>query len=208
MHPHGLHRFTLSAILKEWKSNHTWHLENRIAYPLPTRLGHTNQVELPFIQPDIMAKSKMPLGPVVTTDKNGRTLYWMDRKRVTQAVYQAKKEPQLPKLPPRTQPTVMDRLDSLLQEVRRHFQPQLTALEQKFLGTMAHSTAGYRLALEIAGSPMAANALIGSLQRKGYIRYESKEDARFRLISTQDRYYHLTSPEVQKARVIELTKAI
>lgn len=172
-----------------------------------------------------MAKSKMPLGPQVTTDKHGRTLYWVDRKRVTQAVYQAslppveliidhgsgtvktRQEPQLPKLPPRTQPTVMDRLDSLLQEVRRHFQPQLTVLEQRFLGTMAHSTAGYRLALEIAGSPMAANALIGSLQRKGLIRYESKEDARFRLISTQDRYYQLTSPEVQEARIIQLTKA-
>ena len=172
-----------------------------------------------------MSKTKLPLGPQVTTDKHGRTLYWVDRKRVTQTVYQAsqcpveviidhgsgtvktRQEPQLPKLPPRVQPTVMDHLDSLLHEVRRHFQPQITPLEQKFLGTMANSTAGYRLALEVAGSPMAANALIGSLQRKGFIQYESKEDARYRLISTQDRYYQLTSPAVQEARVIQLTKA-
>jgi hypothetical protein len=172
-----------------------------------------------------MSKTKMPLGPQVTTDKNGRTLYWVDRKRVTQAVYQAslcpveviidhgsgtaktRQEPQLPKLPPRVQPTVMDRLDALLHEVRRHFRPQITPLEQEFLGTMANSTAGYRLALEVAGSPMAANALIGSLQRKGFIQYESKEDARYRLITTQDRYYQITAPEVQDARLIQLLKA-
>lgn len=172
-----------------------------------------------------MSKTKMPLGPQVTTDKNGRTLYWVDRKRVTQAVYQAslcpveviidhgsgtaktRQEPQLPKLPPRVRPTVMDRLDALLHEVRRHFRPQITPLEQKFLGTMANSTAGYRLALEVAGSPMAANALIGSLQRKGFIQYESKEDARYRLITTQDRYYQITAPEVQDARLIQLLKA-
>lgn len=172
-----------------------------------------------------MSKSKLPLGPHITTDKHGRTLYWVDRKRVTQAVYQANQlpvevvidygsgsaktmpEPQLPKLTPAVQPTLMDRLDSLLQEVRRYFQPKVTPLEQKFLGTMANSTAGYRLALEVAGSPMAANALIGSLQRKGLIQYESKEDARYRLITTQDRYYQITAPEVQDARLIQLMKA-
>jgi hypothetical protein len=65
--------------------------------------------------------------------------------------------------------------------------------------------AGYAEALAVAGSPMAANALIGSLQRKGLIRYESKEEARYRLISTEGRYFQLTSTEVQNARIIEPT---
>lgn len=219
-----------------------------------------------------MATTKLASGPQVTTDKTGRKLYWIDRKRVKEAVYwaevallrkkseaeatvavypinmatafdivqvdfgsgivrtvtphpqiepvtvtvvptQAKVEPQLPKLPPAS-PTsapvsVLEQLDALLLEVRRHFQPTTTDKERTLLALcQVQDTgyyAGYAEALAVAGSAMGANALIGSLQRKGLIRYESKEEARFRLISTEDRFYHLTSPEVQEARIIEPT---
>lgn len=219
-----------------------------------------------------MANNKLALGPQVTTDKTGRKLYWIDRKRVKEAVYwaevallrkkaeaeatvavypinmatasdivqvdfgsgivrtvtphpeiesvtvtveppQAKVEPQLPKLPPAspesTPASVLEQLDALLLEVRRHFQPTTTDKERTLLALcQVQDTgyyAGYSEALAVAGSSMAANALIGSLQRKGLIRYESKEEARYRLISTEGRYFHLTSTEVQNARIIEPT---
>ena len=219
-----------------------------------------------------MATPKLANGPQVTTDKTGRTLYWIDRKRVKESVYwaevallrekaeaeaipavypinmatasalvqvdygsgtvrtvptlpeietvtvtveptQLKIEPKLPMLPPVSTESkaesVLDQLDALLLEVRRHFQPTTTGKERTFLALCQMQDsgyyAGYAEALVVAGSPMAANALIGSLQRKGLIRYESKEEARYRLISTEGRYFHLTSPEVQDARIIEPT---
>jgi len=198
-----------------------------------------------------MATPKLANGPQVTTDKMGRTLYWIDRKRVKESVYKAavnirhqteidygsgivrtvptlpeietvtvtveptqlKIEPKLPILPPVSTESkaesVLDQLDALLLEVRRHFQPTTTGKERTFLALCQMQDsgyyAGYAEALVVAGSPMAANALIGSLQRKGLIRYESKEEARYRLISTEGRYFHLTSSEVQDARIIEPT---
>jgi hypothetical protein len=179
-----------------------------------------------------MATSKLANGPQVTFDKTGRKLYWIDRKRVKESVYlaelsllaneplvvklepqQLKLEPQLPKLPPASTDSspesILDQLDALLLEVRRHFQPTTTDKERTLLALCQMQDsgyyAGYAEALAVAGSPMAANALIGSLQRKGLIRYESKEEARYRLISTEGRYFQLTSTEVQNARIIEPT---
>ena len=173
-----------------------------------------------------MATSKLANGPQVTFDKTGRKLYWFDRKRVKESVYiaelsllarepqqQLKLDPQLPKLPPASTDSspesILDQLDALLLEVRRHFQPTATDKERTLLALCQMQDsgyyAGYAEALAVAGSPMAANALIGSLQRKGLIRYESKEEARYRLISTEGRYFQLTSTEVQNARIIEPT---
>jgi hypothetical protein len=212
-----------------------------------------------------MATTKLAPGPQITKDKAGRTLYWIDRKRVKESVYwneiallkekvdaeatiavhpinlavdsdfieidfgsgtartvianhkihstQSKPEPQLPVLPPVSSnyqsDSVLDQLDALLLEVRRFFQPTTTAKERNFLALCQIQESGYHAgyaeALAVAGSPMAANAFIGSLQRKGLIRYESKEEARYRLISTENRFYHLTSSEVQQARIIEPT---
>lgn len=132
---------------------------------------------------------------------------------VTVEPQQLKLEPQLPKLPPASTDSlpesILDQLDALLLEVRRHFQPTTTDKERTLLALCQMQDsgyyAGYAEALAVAGSPMAANALIGSLQRKGLIRYESKEEARYRLISTEGRYFQLTSTEVQNARIIEPT---
>jgi len=193
-----------------------------------------------------MANSKLPLGPHVTIDKNGRQLFWLDRKRVKEDAYLAAvdasaselndsvtdlidsateitlptlgttvSEPALPwfqaELPDPDAPSVLQELDALLLEVRRHFHPSTTDKERALLALCQIQDsgyyAGYAEALAVTGSPMAANALIGSLQRKGLIRYESKEEARFRLTSDQGRYFMLTSPEVQKARIIEPTLA-
>ena len=172
-----------------------------------------------------MATSKLANGPQVTFDKTGRKLYWFDRKRVKESVYlaelsllasepqQLKLNPQLPKLPlasaDSSPESILDQLDALLLEVRRHFQPSATDKERTLLALCQMQDsgyyAGYAEALAVAGSPMAANALIGSLQRKGLIRYESKEETRYRLISTEGRYFQLTSTEVQNARIIEPT---
>jgi len=193
-----------------------------------------------------MANSKLPLGPHVTIDKNGRQLFWLDRKRVKEDAYLAAVDasaselndsvtdlvdsateitlptlgttvsaPALPwfqaELPDPDAPSVLQELDALLLEVRRHFHPSTTDKERALLALCQIQDsgyyAGYAEALAVTGSPMAANALIGSLQRKGLIRYESKEEARFRLTSDQGRYFMLTSPEVQKARIIEPTLA-
>jgi len=198
-----------------------------------------SEPQLFTIQSDTMANSKLPLGPHVTIDKNGRQLFWLDRKRVKEDAYLAAvdasaselehsltdlvdsaaettvSEPVLPlfkvDLPDPDAPSVMEELDALLLEVRRHFQPSTTDKERALLALCQIQDsgyyAGYAEALAVTGSPMAANALIGSLQRKGLIRYESKEEARFRLTSDQGRYFMLTSPEVQKARIIEPTIA-
>lgn len=190
-----------------------------------------------------MTKPKLALGPQVTIDKEGKSLYWIDRKRVKKSVYESEvaslkqsdlltaieidygsgivhtattdlkihsPEPAIESYEDQRE-TVLDQLDELLLEVRRlvHYQPNITDKERTFLALCQMQDAGYHAgyaeALTVAGSPMAANALIGSLQRKGLVRYESKEEARYRLISTEDRFYHLTSPEVQQARIIEPT---
>jgi hypothetical protein len=160
-----------------------------------------------------MATSKLAFGPQVTIDKMGRKLYWIDRKRVKESVYLAAStstiEIDYGSGTVRSVDPILDQLDELLSEVRRQLQPATTDKERTLLAFCqwqdSGKYAGYAEALTVAGSAMAANALIGSLQRKGLIRYESKEEARFRLISTEDRFYHLTSPEVQEARIIEPT---
>jgi predicted lipoprotein len=63
-----------------------------------------------------MTKSKLAPGPQVTTDKMGRTLYWIDRKRVSEADYQSA--------------LASDKIDGLLAEVKRLMMPEVTVLNQ------------------------------------------------------------------------------
>jgi hypothetical protein len=63
-----------------------------------------------------MTKSKLAAGPQVTTDKMGRTLYWIDRKRVSEADYHSA--------------LAFDKIDGLLAEVKRLMMPEVTVLNQ------------------------------------------------------------------------------
>lgn len=207
------------------------------------------------------------MGPAHTKSKTGKTLYWFNRKRVTEQVYWAEVEllrqkrvaeeatavepinelieqsagPHLvsgdqflawlktldqkpqednrdDQLPPEVElqkeeseefdmEGVGDALTELITELRDMLTPTVTAKEQAaLLLAISPLAVHYSDILELcSGNTQSANALIGSLLRKGLIGYESKEDARFRLINDQDRYFTASCPEVQDARVVSFT---
>ena len=168
--------------------------------------------------------SKLPLGPQVTHDKHGTPLYWLNRKRVKKDTYWA--EIDLIRQKQIAERTVaadalndrisaqacMEKLDALITDVRQLLRPTITATERRLLALIAlhqGEHTGYSTALSVCNdNPMSANALIGSLQRKGLIRYESRAEARYRLIETEYTIPSplLTSSTVQDARQIDLTK--
>lgn len=108
---------------------------------------------------------------------------------------------------------VIEKLDQLLGSLRDLMRPGTTFREHLLLSRSClldpdtdTRCAHYRDVLEICeGNPQSANALLGSLIRKGLVRYESKEEARYRLITTTDRFFARNSAEVQSARAIEPT---
>lgn len=108
---------------------------------------------------------------------------------------------------------VMEKLDELLGSLRQVLRPGTTEREGRLLAKSCFihpesftRCAHYEDVLELCDyNSQSANALLGSLIRKGLVRYESKEEARYRLITTTDRYFAKNSEEVQSARAIEPT---
>ena len=98
-----------------------------------------------------------------------------------------------------------EQLDQLLAEVRTMLQPKVTPLEARLLATSVLITSGHQCthyadALHLCkGNPMSANALIGSVIRKGLMIYESKQSAQARVGGL------LTSQSVQDARELHCT---
>ena len=98
-----------------------------------------------------------------------------------------------------------EQLDQLLAEVRSLLQPKVTPLEARLLATSVLITSGHQCthyadALHLCkGNPMSANALIGSVIRKGLMIYESKQSAQARVGGL------LTSQAVQNARELHCT---
>lgn len=102
---------------------------------------------------------------------------------------------------------VGDALEELIAEVRNQLTPTITAKEKAALQLAISPLAvHYQDLLDLClGNTQSANALLGSLVRKGLARYESKEDARFRLTAEHLRYFTSSGPEVQEARRISFT---
>ena len=155
----------------------------------------------PFTTPstDPMTKSKLPLGLQCTTDKNGRYLYFLDRKRIKKDQFMAIAEQNAAIA--KAEAEAADKIDQLLAEIKALQMPKVTPLEARLLALSCHEEtgfiAGYAEALSLCNqNPMSANALIGSMARKGLIMYESKQDAQQRVGGL------LSSQFVQDARCI------
>ena len=155
----------------------------------------------PFTTPstDPMTKSKLPLGPYCSKDKNGRYMYFYDRKRIKQKEFFAITWEQA-KIA-QAEAEAADKLDQLLAEIKALQMPKVTPLEARLLALSCYEEtgffAGYAEALSLCNqNPMSANALIGSMARKGLIMYESKQDAQQRVGGL------LSSQFVQDARCI------
>ena len=91
--------------------------------------------------------------------------------------------------------------EQLLAEIRALQMPRVTPLESRLLAlSCVEETgffAGYAEALSLCNqNPMSANALIGSMARKGLIHYESKAESHQRVGGL------LSSQAVQDARII------
>ena len=148
-----------------------------------------------------MTKPSLPLGPYWKQDKNGRPIYFIDRKRCTKDAFWAAQEAQA-NFASKQQAQLLSDIDHLLVEIKALQAPTVTQLEARLLALACIEEtgyfAGYAEALAIcSGNPMSANALIGSLVRKGLIFYESKQDAQQRVGGL------LTSQAVQDARTIQ-----
>ena len=159
----------------------------------------------PFTTPstDPMTKSKLPLGLQCTTDKNGRYLYFLDRKRIKKDQFMAIAEQNAAIA--KAEAEAADKLDQLLAEIKALQMPKVTPLEARLLALSCYEEtgffAGYAEALSLCNqNPMSANALIGSMARKGLIMYESKQDAQQRVGGL------LSSQFVQDARCIYPTE--
>ena len=164
-----------------------------------------------------MTKSTLPLGPIWKSDKNGRPIYFIDRKRCKKETYFAALEQQAAEaqlmreqaiaeqataVEPINETITLDKLDQLLAEIKTLQAPKTTPLEARLLALACIEEtgdfAGYAEALSLCNqNPMSANALIGSLVRKGLIFYESKQEAHQRVGGL------LTSQAVQDARTIQ-----
>ena len=147
-----------------------------------------------------MSKPKLPLGLQCTTDKNGRYLYFLDRKRIKKDQFMAIAEQRA--IIAKAEAEAAEKLDQLLAEIKALQTPKITPLESRLLALACveetGSFAGYAEALSLCNqNPMSANALIGSLARKGLIFYESKQDSQQRVGGL------LTSQAVQDARTIQ-----
>ena len=147
-----------------------------------------------------MPKSSLPLGPYWKQDKNGRPIYFIDRKRCSKEAFWIAQEDaaNLASL----EKSRGQSLDQLLADIKTLQAPKTTPLEARLLALACIEEtgdfAGYAEALSICNqNPMSANALIGSLVRKGLIFYESKQEAHQRVGGL------LTSQAVQDARTIQ-----
>ena len=164
-----------------------------------------------------MTKSTLPLGPIWKSDKNGRPIYFLDRKRCKKETYFAALEQQAAEaqllreqaiaeqataVEPINENITLDKLDQVLADIRALQTPKVTPLEARLLALACVEEtgffAGYAEALSLCSqNPMSANALIGSLARKGLIFYESKQESHQRVGGL------LTSQAVQDARTIQ-----
>ena len=130
-------------------------------------------------------------------------LYFIDRKRVSQHAFWVAQEEQANLAS--MERALGDTLDNLIAEVRTLLQPKVTPLEARLLATSVLITSGHQCthyadALHLCkGNPMSANALIGSVTRKGLMIYESKQSAQARVGGL------LTSQSVQDARELHCT---
>ena len=154
----------------------------------------------PLPPTDPMSKSTLPLGPYWKQDKNGRPIFFIDRKRCSKEAFWIAQEDaaSLASL----EKSRGQSLDQLLADIKALQTPKVTPLEARLLALACveetGSFAGYAEALSLCSqNPMSANALIGSLARKGLIFYESKQESHQRVGGL------LTSQAVQDARTIQ-----
>lgn len=150
-----------------------------------------------------MTKATLPTGLHFKKDKAGRPMYFFDRKRIKKDQFMAMQEQNA--VIAKQQYKAAVALDNLITEVRALLQPKVTPLEGRLLATSflinsCDQSTGYSDALDLCkGNPMSANALIGSVIRKGLMIYESKQSAHNRVGGL------LTSPSVQNARELHCT---
>jgi len=154
-----------------------------------------------------MSKTSLPLGPYWKQDKNGRPIYFFDRKRIKKDQFFAILEQnaaiaKAEAIEADQQAKAADALDQLLADIKALQTPKVTPLEARLLALACVEEtgffAGYAEALSLCRqNPMSANALIGSLARKGLIFYESKQESHQRVGGL------LTSQAVQDARTIQ-----